>query len=183
MKQPRDPAVKQAEAKTAVEFLRLMAIGDLTGYDLKSAEGELIDALNHINPDVVSAAIDAVERFKSGAAQLALLQVALKDVRDRPIANRRKAADAVIRHVRAYGKAIPANRVAELAKQADVNDPQGEPDAELRGKFLTLKGMLAFKSGEFVDQLKGYSPPIIPPAPKKEPDPKKEPEKKEPPQP
>ena len=43
------------------------------------------------------------------------------------------------------------------------------------GAYATIK------SGEFVDQLKAYTPPIIPPEPKKEPEPeKKEPEKKEP---
>ena len=70
----------------------------------------------------------------------------------------------------------PATLVDQVKDQALT-----EPDAELRGKLLTLKGMLDFKSGEFVDQLKAYTPPIIPPEPKKEPEgEKKEPQKKEP---
>jgi CheY-like chemotaxis protein len=170
---PRDAAVKQAEAWQAVAYLRRMALGDLPGYDLRPAAAELRAALNNPDPDVVSAAIDAVERFKTGDAQAALIRVALKDVRDRPLAVRNKAADAAVRHVRAHGKAVPANLVAQVAEQANA-----EPDAELRGKLLTLKGMLDFKPREFVDQLKGYAPPILPPEPKKEPG--KEPEKKEP---
>lgn len=167
MKLPRDPAVKRAEARRAIEYLRQMAVGDLPGYDIKSAEGELREALNL--DDLAPAAIDAVERFKSGESQQALLRLALKDVRDRPLPLRSKAADAVIRHIRANGPMIPQNLIDQVKEQANT-----EPDTELRGKLLTLKGMLAFKPSEFVDELKKYSPPIIPPAPapKKEPEPK-----------
>ena len=70
----------------------------------KSAEPELRNALQSLDPDVVSAAIDAVERFKTGQSQVALLNVALKGIQDRPITVRRKAADAVIRHVRGMVK-------------------------------------------------------------------------------
>jgi hypothetical protein len=176
MARPRDPAVKQAEAKQAVSYLRRMALGDLPGYNLSPASPELRAALNNPDPDVVSAAIDAVERLKTGEAQEALIRVALKDVRDRPLAVRNKAADAAIRHVRAHGKAVPAALVDQVRDQSGT-----EPDAELRGKLLTLKGMLDFKAGEFIDQLRAYTPPILPPEPKKEPEPeKKEPEKKEP---
>jgi CheY-like chemotaxis protein len=175
MKRPRDAASKQREAKLAVSYLRRMALGDLPGYDLKAAEPELRDALNNPDSEVVSAALDAVERFKSGDTQAALIRVALRDVRNRPLSVRNKAADAAVRHVRAHGKAVPAELVKQVAEQAAT-----EPDAELRGKLLTLKGMLDFKPGDFVDQLKGYTPPILPPE-KKEPEKKEgEPEKKEP---
>jgi hypothetical protein len=147
-----------------------MAIGELPGYDLKSAEAELRAALQV--PDLAPAAVDAVERFKSGDSQIALLQLALGG-EGRPLPLRLRAADAVIRHIRANGSAIPATLAAPLREQADA-----EPNPELRAKFLTLKGMVAVKPGEFVDQLKGYNPPIVP-EPKKEPE-KKEPDKKDP---
>ncbi len=175
---PRDAAAKKADARAAVEFLRQMAIGDLPGYDLKSVEGELRAALTSQDADVVSPAIDAVERFKSGDAQNALLQLAVKRTGNASPALRRKAADAVIRHVRANGKAITPELVTEINKQLDPNDPTAEQDKELRGKLLTLKGMLAFSAGDFTNQLKSYNPPIIPPEPKKDPDPKKEPDPK-----
>jgi CheY-like chemotaxis protein len=173
---PREAATKQAEAKQAVYFLRQMAMGDIPGYDIKSAEAELVAALQSTDRDVVSAAIDAVERFKTGEAQRALLELATGSEQLHPartVAIRRQAADAVIRHIRAYGKAATPEMVAKITK---LTEPDGEPDAELRGKFLTLKGMLAFNSSDFVKDLKSYSPPVIPPAPKV--DPKKEPEPK-----
>lgn len=171
MLQPRSPAVKQADARTAIELLRRMAIGELPGYDLTSTETDLRAALRV--PVLASAAIDTVERFKGGEAQIALLQYALGG-EGSPVELRARAADAVIRHVRAFGTAIPATLQAPLSAQAE-----SEPNAELRGKFLALKGMVANKPAEFVDLLKGYSPPLVaPPAPKKDADPKKEPEPK-----
>lgn len=172
---PRDAASRRADARAAVDYLKQMAVGDLPGYDLKSVEADLRTLLgSSTDHELVSAALDAVERFKSGDAQQALVRVALKDVRNRPPALRKKAADAVIRHVRANGNALTPELVTQVVNQSNIDHEQGEKeDAELRGKFLTLKGMLAYKPGAFVDQLKGYSPPIVPPvAPKKDPDPK-----------
>lgn len=169
MMQPRSPAVKQADARTAIELLRRMAIGELPGYDLTSAETDLRAALRV--PVLASAAIDAVERFKGGEAQIALLQYALGG-EGNPVELRARAADAVIRHVRAFGAAIPATLQAPLVAQSD-----SEPNADLRGKFLTLKGIVANKPAEYVDLLKGYSPPLVAP-PKKDAEPKKEPDPK-----
>jgi hypothetical protein len=45
-----------------------------------------------------------------------------------------------------------------------------EPDLNLLGKLLTLKGLLAYTTNGFVDQLKGFNPPLIPLPPVKAPD-------------
>ena len=179
---PRDAAVKKADARTAIDFIRQMAVGDLPGYEIKTVEGELRDAVVlNPDPDLASAAIDALERFKSATAQQALLQLATKKIGTTPIALRRKAADAVIRHVRTNGNAATPELIAEVTDQSNADIT---PDAELRAKFLTLKGMIAFKGEDFTNQLKGYNPPIVPAEPKKEPEKKeqeqKEPEKKDP---
>lgn len=178
---PRDPAAKRADARTAVEYLRQMAVGDLPGYDLKPIESDLRTILSSsADHDLVALAVDAMERFKSGDAQQALARVAIKDVRNRPAALRKRAADALIRHVRANNSALPKELIDLIVTQSNVDHELGEKeDAELRGKLLTLKGMLAYKSGAFADQLKGYNPPIvIPVAPKKDPEMKKDPEPK-----
>jgi CheY-like chemotaxis protein len=150
---PRDPAEKKAAQKLAVQWLRQMAIGELTGYDVKSAEPELRDALRV--DDLAESAIEAVARFPSAEAQQSLLAVALNGTRPLPI--RSKAADAVIRHVQANGKLVPKSQVDSVVDEADK-----EPDLVLRGKLLTLKGMLAYNAGNFLNQLKGYDPPLMP---------------------
>jgi CheY-like chemotaxis protein len=156
---PRNPAEKLAAQRAAAEWLRKMAIGDLPGYDVKAAEKELIDALRA--DDLAAAAIDAVARFPSAEAQQALLTLAITP--GRPLPLRIRAADAAIVHIQGNGKLIPKTLTGPLAEIAGT-----EPDLLLRGKLLTLKGMLAFNQDDYVNQLRTYNPPILPPAPKGE---------------
>ncbi|HEY1187980.1 MAG TPA: hypothetical protein VGE74_10000 [Gemmata sp.] len=170
---PREGAVKKAESRAAIEFLRQMAVGDLPGYDFRLAEAELRNAINNpFDADRTSAAIDAVERLKSAEAQQALLGLATRSIGNVPTDLRRKAADAAIRHIRANGKAATPILLDGLNREAS---PDVIKDPDLLAKLLTLKGMLAYNPGSFANQLKTYNPPIVP-AP-----PKKEPEKKAPP--
>ena len=153
--------------KQAVDWLRKMAIGDITGYEIASAEKELRAALRV--DDLADSAIDAVARFSSAGAQEDLLVYVLNGTH--PVPLRTKAADAVIRHIQTNGNSIPKTLLPALIEQSGT-----VPDLALRGKLLTLKGMLAFQAGDFVYQLKNYNPPLVPPPPAKTPE--KEPEKK-----
>lgn len=176
---PREASVKKAESRAAIEFLRQMAVGDLPGYDFKLAEAELRNAVNNpFDADKTAAAVDAVERLKSAEAQQALLGLATRSIGEVPIALRRKAADAAIRHVRANGKAATPLLVTNVTKEAT---PEATKDPELLAKLLTLKGMLAYNAGTFANDLKGYNPPVVPVVPKKDAKEPKEPEKKDPP--
>jgi len=171
---PRDPAEKRASQKAAIEWFRRMAIGETPGFDIKSAETEIRDALRV--DDLSDAAIDAVSKFGTGDAQQSLLILALNTGKPLPLRN--KAADAVIRHIQINGRSIPKTLIDPLAESADK-----EPDLGLRAKLLTLKGMLAFNAVGFADSLKGYNPPLLPvavppkvvPMEPKEVEPKKEP--------
>ncbi len=162
---PRDPAEKKAAQKVAIDWLRKMAIGENPGYDLKSAEADIRSALSV--DDLAESAIDAAARFPSAAAQESLLSVALNAMRPLPI--RTKAADAAIYHIQVNGSSIPKTLLAPLVERSGL-----ETDLNLRGKLLTLKGLLAYTPNDFVNQLKGYNPPLIPPQPGKAP-PGKEP--------
>jgi hypothetical protein len=165
---PRNPAEKKASQKIAVDWLRKMATGQVLGYDIKSAEPELRAALRV--DELADMAIEAVARFGSSDAQQGLLALALNV--GKPLPLRIKAADAAIQHVQVNGKAVGMGLTDPLAEMADK-----EADLTLRGKLLTLKGMLAHTPGVFVDQVRGYNPPLLPPPPK-EPEPKKDPEEK-----
>jgi hypothetical protein len=167
---PRDPAEKLGGAKVAVEWLRKMATGELTGFDIKPAEPELRGAL--ASNDLADAAIEAVGRSPSAAAQESLVSVALNV--GRPVPLRVKAADAAVRHIQAHGRLTAAalvGGVVELSKS--------EQNGEVRSKLFTLKGLLAYTQGGFITDLKNFNPPVAPPAPPKEPEkapnPKKDP--------
>ena len=157
---PRDPNEKKLAQKTAIEWFRKMAIGDLPGYDLKSAEDEIRSALRV--DELADSAIDAVSRFGSSAAQESLLMFTLNGTKPLPL--RIKAADATIRHLQMNGKSIPKTLLPALIELSN-----SEPDLTLRGKLLTLKGLLAYTPEDFANQLKGYNPPVMTPPAAKEP--------------
>ena len=165
---PRDPAAKKAYQKIAVEWLTQMATGERRGFEVKSAEPELRAALRI--PGLADTAIDGVAAFGSALAQQDLLSLALTGGMGGPaLQTRIKAADATILHIQVNGKLIPKTLIEPLAELTRT-----EPDAALRGKLLTLKGMLDYKQSEFVNELKSFNPPLLPPppakAPPKEPD-------------
>lgn len=170
---PRDMAEKKWAQKVAVEWLSKMATGAVPGFEVKAAEPELREALR--NNDLADSAIDGVASFGTALAQQDLLSLALTE--GRPLPTRNKAADAVIKHIRVHGKLIPNTLIEPTVKLAE-----SERDPNLRGKFLTLKGMLDYKQAQFVEQLKGYESPLLPPPPVKEPpkEPVKEPAKEPP---
>ncbi len=150
---PRDPAEKKAAAKQAVEWLRQMATGELTGYDVTPAEADLRSALR--SDDLAPAAIDAVARLKTSDAQQALVNVALTGGRPAPI--RVRAADAAVRHVQLYGKMTPKTLIDALVPLAAA-----ETNPDVRTRLVVLKGLLASEGGAFVNDLKQYT---IPPEP------------------
>ncbi len=165
---PRSMATKQSDRKLAVEWLRKMATGELPGFDVKAAEPELRAALR--SEELAEDAIPAVGRFGSADAQQALLSVALNI--GKPLPLRTKAADEAIKHIQINGKATAQSLIDPIVEAAS-----NEADVSLRGKFLTLKGLLDHKPDAFLDSIRGYNPPLIPPPPP-EPEPKKEPEVK-----
>lgn len=170
---PRDPAAKKAAQRTAIEWLSKMATGAKPGFEVKSAEPELRAAL--AIPYLTDTAIDGVAAFGSALAQQDLLALALTGGMGGPTtAMRIKAADATIRHMQVNGKLIPKTLIDPLVEQSRT-----EADTQLRGKLLTLAGMLAYKQAEFVKDLKSFNPPLINPPAEKEPakEPGKEPGK------
>ena len=141
-----------------------MATGARPGFEVESAEPELRAAL--AIPYLTDAAIDGVAAaLGSALAQQDLLALALTGGMGGPTtAMRIKAADATIRHIQVNGKLIPKTLIDPLVEQSRT-----EADAQLRGKLLTLAGMLAYKQAEFVKDLQNFNPPLVNPPAEKEP--------------
>ena len=155
---PRDAAAKKADQKLAVEWLRKMATGELTGYEVKSAEPELRAALR--SDDLADAAIDAVARFGSADAQLALVRVATFQVpQPRPQQIRAKAADAAIQHIQLHSSS---------RRPRSTRSPSSRTPSRTRpfAASSDAQGDTAYNAADFVNQLKGYRPPLVPALPK-----------------
>jgi CheY-like chemotaxis protein len=167
---PRDPAEKKASARLAVGWLAKMASGEIRGFEVKTAAGELIAALR--TDDTADAAIDGVARFPTAEAQQGLLSTALTG--GRSVGIRTRAADAAIRHIQVNGKLA-----AKPLVDGVVDFAGKETDADLRAKLLVLKGLLAPNPAGYVGELRGYSPPLVPAAPVMPPAPEPKPKDEE----
>jgi CheY-like chemotaxis protein len=166
---PRDPAEKRETARKAVTWLARMATGEVAGYDVTPVASVLLDALRV--DELAEPALDGVARLPSAEAQQGLVALALQG--NRPLPLRVRAADAAARHVQAHGKLTPDALVTGVVTQAGT-----EADADLRGRLLVLKGLLAPSPAGFVTGLRNYNPPLVPPAPPMLPMPAPEPEPK-----
>jgi CheY-like chemotaxis protein len=149
---PRDPAEKRAAAKAAVDALRRIAVGETPGYDVRPAEPELRAALNQ--EDLADAAVEALGRIGTAEAQQALVGFAINQMKPVPV--RSKAADAAARHVQAFGRLTPATLTTELTARSTA-----EANADLRGKLLVLRGLLAHNPANFSNELRRFNPPVL----------------------
>jgi CheY-like chemotaxis protein len=153
---PRDPAEKRATARQAVQWLARMATGEVPGYDARLASAELLAALR--TDELAEVAVDGVARLPSTEAQVGLVSLAVTPMRPLPL--RVRAADAAVRHVQAYGKLTADALTTTVSQQAGT-----ETDADLRGRLMVLRGLLAPSPSGFVSGLRNYNPPLVPPPP------------------
>lgn len=151
---PRDPAEKRTSARQAIQWLARMATGEVPGYDAKLASAELLAALR--TDELAEVAIDGVARLPSTEAQVGLVSLAVTPMRPLPL--RTRAADAAVRHVQAHGKLTSDSLVTTVTQQSGT-----EADADLRGRLLVLRGLLAPSASGFVTGLRNYNPPLVPP--------------------
>ena len=126
--------------------------------------------------DLAPLAIDILARLPSREAQQDLANLATSGTRPAPV--RTQAADALLKHVHAFGKFVTGPQTDALITAIDAAD-----DVELRSKLLALQGVLRTDSKATGDRLRKYAPKVIEgkvdaPPPKEEPKDKPE-EKKE----
>ena len=168
---PQDAATRKRDAKYAIGWLRRMAVGEISGYDVRPAETTLRRALR--DDALAEDAIDAVGRIPSAEAQQDLLFLVLSA--GKPIPLRVRAGDQTIQHIQSFGKLTPANQVAALAKAADA-----EQDNTLKARLQTIHQLLVGKPEDFGRLMARYPIPVPQPASEKEPAPMpKEPGKEE----
>lgn len=160
------PAEKKEMAKTAIKWLRKMAVGEVRGYPVADAVVAIREAMliDELAPD----AIEAMVRISSKEGQQDLANLAIDAVRPAPL--RSQAAGALVRNIQAFGKFV-----TEPQSQAIFNAVSATEDAELKGRLLAAVGVITSDSKRTAGRLKEFIPtaPVAPPAPGKE-DPKEE---------
>lgn len=159
---PRDPLEKKASVKMAVDWLRRLAQGERSGYDLTPAIPTLRNAL--ANDDVAPLAVEALGQIPSAEAQQDLVRLASNGTRAAAIRN--QAVEAAIRHVQSHGKlTIP------ITDQGVAAAIPNEANVELKSKLTILSAALMGKPGDLVNRIKAFSVPVGVPAKPAEPKP------------
>ena len=153
--------VKKDNAKLAVEYLRRMAVGEITGFDVRPAAPALRAALR--DDDLADMAIDAVARFGTPEAQQDLIAVALGIARPLPI--RIHAAERAIQNVETFGRLVPSPQLQALRSATDL-----EKDPALRARLGVLATVAAPRPTGVSDLIQKFPLPF-PPEPKPEPAP------------
>lgn len=149
---PVPAAQKAAMVKSAIEWLRKCAIGEVAGYDVRPAEGVLRAALR--SDETARPAVDAVARIGTAESQQSLMLLAV--TASRPADLRAKAADAAIRHVQQFGKFAAATNV-----NAIVSGARNEKDAALKARLIVLANLIDGKAGDLADAIKAFSPASV----------------------
>ena len=174
---PLSPDSRKRMASQAVRWLRALAVGENSGYDIRPAEPALRQALrdDELAPD----AIDAVGKIASAEAQQDLLTLALSA--GRPLPLRVRAARHAVRHIQTYGRYVAPSQAADVGKSAG-----NEADPELRAYLLVIEQLAGGKPGDLGRLMSAFPAPLpqpsAPPAPdgaEKKPDDKPPAEKKD----
>jgi hypothetical protein len=152
-------ADRNNHAKTAVEWLRKMAIGELPGYPFAEAESSLRRSLQ--NPELAAPAIDAVARLASREAQQDIANVILSD--QSPVV-RAQAASALVKHIQQRGLMLN-----DPQRQLLLEKSVSEADLNVRSRLQDLYGVIQASSKGTGARLLGFTPSLtIEPKGKKE---------------
>ena len=138
---PLSKAERKEYAETALVWLAKMALGELKGYEVKSAEEAVVNML--AAPGLSDASTLNVLRIlgqlPGGNAQRQLTNVFLDVKRPNPI--RVAAADELLRHIQEYGRpGAEAERI--LRDTVEIAIKQPGIDAALRDRMTRMVGAL-----------------------------------------
>jgi CheY-like chemotaxis protein len=141
---------RKNHAKIAIEWLRKMAIGELPGFPFAEAETSLRQSLH--NPELSSAAIDAVARLATREAQQDIGNVVLSDQLP---AVRAQAAGALVKHIQQRGLMI-----RDPQRQLLLDKSVSEADPQVKSRLQDLYGVVQASSKGTGARLLGFTPAL-----------------------
>jgi hypothetical protein len=153
------PALTAAEKKSqsvrAIEWFRLMATGQVAGYDVRPAERTIRQALRF--DDLARPAIEATSRLPGADPQTDLANIVTDTAR--PADLRLAAADALIRHIASHGVALNRQQAQVLMDLLPtITDPY------LKARVAAVVGSLRLTSGQSGQRMLRYEPVFAKPA-------------------
>lgn len=160
------PEERRANAALALVWLRRMAIGEASGYDVRPAEGAIVDALRI--DELAPLAAEAAARLPGRDPQRRLAEVVLNPSRSSPI--RAAAALALGRHMEQFGLVLLPDQVRGIEElyQTLATDAK---ESKLRLAVAPVLGSMHPDPHRTGRRLEQYAPviPAPPPTPAREP--------------
>jgi CheY-like chemotaxis protein len=149
-------------AGTAIRWLNRMAVGEVSGYDVRPAADAILKAMR--SDDLAALAIEAAGHLPGALPQRELAQFVLDNARNPKL--RAGAAIQLARHIQQRGAALSRDQVKGIGDLylSTKNDPK------LKGNLATVLGCLRPDVSESGRRLREYTPPApaAPAAPEKE---------------
>lgn len=158
------PEERRANASLALVWLKRMATGELPGYDVRPAEGAILDALGA--NDLAPLAAEAATRLPGRDVQRRLAQVLLNATR--PPAVRAAAATALGRHIEQFGLVLRPEQIQGIDTLYQSLAAPGK-ESPLRAAVALVLGSMHPDPARTGRRLQQYTPPRPAPAPAKEP--------------
>jgi len=164
---------RKANARTAMLWLRRMAVGELPGYEIEPARAAILQALR--SKELNTFAVEAAGAMTDRDSQRELAAMVLNPGAAAEL--RSQAAVELNRHIQLNGLLLTKEQALSLEALFDSSD---EP--KLRGNLARVIGSLRPDAARTSRRLQSYAPPPVgvPPQPeKKEPDKEKPPDAKD----
>ena len=145
-------------AARSIEWLARLARGEVSGYDIRPAQGAILEALR--SKELANLAIEAAGHLSGRDPQQALASLVLDG--GRPAELRSKAAVELCRHIQQFGLALSAAQVKGIEDQFAAST-----DAKLKGNLALVLGSTHPTPRQTGERLQRYSPSFsAPPAAK-----------------
>lgn len=151
---PLTDAERKADAAVAMLWIKRMAEGAAKGYDVEPAREVILKNLG--SNDLGSLAIETTGRLSGPRPQTKLADIVLDN--NRPVDLRSQAAEELVRHIQAYGLALPPNHIKSL--QALFEKP---PEAKLKANVAAVLGAMRPDARLTGGRLLKFGPPLLPP--------------------
>jgi CheY-like chemotaxis protein len=146
------PAEKKENAKTALVWLRKIAVGELPHYKVTDAETAIRGAI--ASDELAPIAIEALVRIPSREVQRDLANLAVAS--ERPVPIRTQAAGALVEHIQSFGVFVTPQQADAIVQAAAATE-----DADLRSRLLAAQGILKSDAKGTGERLKGYLPKSV----------------------
>jgi CheY-like chemotaxis protein len=153
--QPLSEVERKDNASRAIEWLARLGRGEVVGYDIRPAQGAILEALR--SNELAPLAVEAAGRLPGREPQRALANVVLSETAPEPL--RSAAAIELCRHIQQHGLVLNAQQIKAIESLFDTAS-----DAKLKANISLVLGSMRPDARLTGERLQRYVPAFSVPA-------------------